>query len=74
MKNVNNFRVKLGDIAIDKVSRKKVPLIEVVMLSNPDNRCLLTYDTCQFVGGNIPESDIPYIIDKVKKNKKFVEV
>ena len=73
-KKLENFSLKIGNIAIDKVSRNKRPFIEVVMQDNPDIRGIFKFDDCQFVGGNLPINEIPQILDKVKRNRKFLEV
>ena len=71
-KDIKNFELSVGDIAMSKVSRNKTPYIEVAYLKNPNLRALYAFETCEFVSGNIPERDIPYITDKVKRNKRFL--
>lgn len=71
-KNIENFELRVGDIAIARVSRNKVPHIEVAYIENPDIRAIFTYDTCQFVSGNILKQDIQYVTEKIKRNKRFL--
>ncbi len=72
-KQIQNFELRLGDIAMAVVSKNKHKCIEVALLENPSLRCVLTFDTVQFIGGNIPKERLPYIIDRAKKNKKYLE-
>ena len=72
-KNIENFELRVGDIAITKISRNKEPYIEAAVLENPSLRAIFTYDTCQFVNANIPKQHLPYIIQKVRRNKRFLE-
>ena len=71
-KDIKNFELWVGDIAMARVSRNHIPYIEVAYLKNPDLRALYTFKTCEFVSGNIHERDIPYVTDKVKRNERFL--
>lgn len=73
-KKIENFELRIGDIALTKVSKNRVPYIEVAYLENPTIRAVYTYDTCRFVSGNIPSKYIPYVTDKVRRNKRFLGV
>ena len=73
-KRIENFEVKIGDIAITKCSRNKVSFIEVAFTMDDSIRALYTYPQCQFFGGNIPDEKLEYVTSKVKKNSKFLEV
>lgn len=73
-KQIENFELRIGDIAMAIVSKNKKKCIEIALLENPTLRCVLSYDTLQLVSGNIPRERLPYIIDKAKKNKKYLEV
>ena len=73
-KKINNFDVMIGDLAITKTSRNKVPFIEVAFTEDDDIRGLFTFQNVQFFAGNIPEGKIGYVAEKVKQNKKFLEV
>ncbi len=72
-KQIDNFELRIGDIAMAVVSKNKIKCIEVALLEDPALRCILTYDTLQFIGGNIPRERLPYVINKAKKNKKYLE-
>ncbi len=74
-KNIANFELRVGDIAMAKISRAKTPYVEAAVIANPDLRAIFTYeDKCKFVHGNIPKEDIPYVTEKVQKNLRFLKV
>ena len=72
-KKLENFDLMLGDIAIAKVKRKKTTLLEVAYTNDDTIRALFTYPGCELYSGNIPRKDISYVIEKVKKARKFWE-
>ena len=73
-KAIERFEVKLGDIALTRVSKNKIPFIEVALFERPEQRCLYTLDTKKLVSSNIPEDLLPYVHDKVVRNARFLEV
>ena len=72
-KKLENFDIMLGDIAIAKVTRKNIVLLEVAYTADDKIRALFTYPDCELYSGNIPRKDISYVIQKVKKARKFWE-
>ena len=73
MKNILNFELMLGDIALDISSRNKVKFIEVAYMNNQNIRGLFTIPDIDYYSGNIPINDIQYIKDRVSKNIKYLE-
>ena len=73
MKNINNFEVMIGDIALTISSRNKVKFIEVAYQENPSIRGLFTIPNIEYYSGNIPEKDLSYMVNRVKNNVKYLK-
>ena len=72
-KKLENFDVMLGDIAITRTERRRVPLLEVAYTADDSIRALFTYPDCSLYVGNIPRKDVSYVIDRIKGAKRFWE-
>ncbi|MBR0118974.1 MAG: hypothetical protein IJM01_02450 [Eubacterium sp.] len=72
-RKLENFDVMVGDIAITKTSRNRVPLVEVAYTSDDNIRALFTYHDSQYVFGNIPSFNMDYVKTKLYSNIKYLE-
>ena len=70
---IKNFQLLLGDIAVTKTSRNKVPFVEVAFIHNDNIRGLFTFPRLKYYSGNIPEDRLAYVQEEVDKNLEFLK-
>ena len=73
IKNIENFEVYVGDLALTISTRNNVPFIEVASLENDRLRALYTYPDCKLWNTNMPKETLSYVTNKVKKSVQFLK-
>ena len=74
LRSIENFKMQIGDIAMNYAKRNGMRVIEVVLVESPDLRCYLTEDCTAVISSNIPRNRLPCIIEKAKRNAKLLEL
>ena len=72
-KQIENFELHVGDLAITFSYRDNVKLIEVAKINEPDTRALFTYPEIKLWNSNFPEEELSYITKKVISSVKYLK-
>lgn len=73
-RDIKNFQLQLGNVAMTPIKRNKKILIEVAYYKDDNIRGLFSYDTGDYISGNIPKEDVESLVDSVKWNHIFFNV
>ena len=70
-KLIENYRLHVGDIAIDRVKIKSIECIQACSMKDPTYILICTPDG-NVVSSNMKPNDIEYALRKIMDNKEFL--
>ena len=71
-KQIDNFYLVIGDIALNKTKRKGRTYIEVAMTED-DRRALFNYPSLDLFCGNLTPKEVDYAKGEIKRNLNLLK-
>ena len=70
---IDNYKVHVGDVAIDDFYKNGTRYIIAKFIENPNLASIFEYTTLQLVSSDMKPQQIQYILNKVNYNKEFLD-